>query len=283
MNSTITILLFLGAVLWGIFELYFQQQRRERVGKYVQGSHRTMGSVIGDYFISFGQHYRSEIEVKLVEAGLYHRDYAKYYFPLKVAVALVVIAILFIVELSAQVRMMAVPMMLVLTIIVPDILLNMRKALLIKKISGKLPYLLDMMAVCVQTGMTIEASLDYLGQEFEAFDKDLCYQVKRTSDSAKLIGLERALNDFSERVPTNIVQSFVLTILQNLNYGTSIAQVLGDLAEDMRKMQVLTIEEKVGKLSSKMSVPLILLILMPIVALILAPGIIQVMDAMGGQ
>ncbi|WGS62739.1 type II secretion system F family protein [Vibrio lentus] len=283
MNSTIAILLFLGAVLWGIFELYFQQQRRERIGKYVRGSHRTMGSVIGDYFISFGQHYRSEIEVKLVEAGLYHSDYAKYYFPLKVAVALVVIAILFIVELSVQVRMMAVPMALVLIIIVPDILLNMRKALLIKKISGKLPYLLDMMAVCVQTGMTIEASLDYLGRELDAFDKDLCYQIKRTSDSAKLIGIERALNDFSERVPTNIVQSFVLTILQNLNYGTSIAQVLGDLAEDMRKMQVLTVEEKVGKLASKMSVPLILLILMPIVALILAPGIIQVMDAMGGQ
>lgn len=283
MNITIAILFFMGAVLWWIFELYFQQQRRERIGKFVQGSHRSFGSIVGGYFTNFGQHYRSEIEVKLIEAGLYHRDYAKYYFPAKVAVALIAIAVLFAVDLSVQVRMMAVPMVLVLTIIVPDILLNMRKTLLIKKISGKLPYLLDMMAVCVQTGMTIEASLDYLGRELEAFDKDLCYQIKRTSDSAKLIGLERALNDFSERVPTNIVQSFVLTILQNLNYGTSIAQVLGDLAEDMRKMQVLTIEEKVGKLSSKMSVPLILLILMPIVALILAPGIIQVMDVMGGQ
>ncbi|GAM60282.1 type II/IV secretion system protein tadC [Vibrio ishigakensis] len=249
----------------------------------MQGSRRTFSSIFSDYFVNFGQHYHSEIEVKLIEAGLYHRDYAKYYFPLKVAVTLVVIALLFIVDLSLQVRMMAAPMVLLLTIIVPDMLLNMRKALLIRRISGKLPYLLDMMAVCVQTGMTIEASLDYLGRELEAFDKDLCYQIKRTSDSAKLIGLERALNDFSERVPTHIVQSFVLTILQNLNYGTSIAQVLGDLAEDMRKMQVLTIEEKVGKLSSKMSVPLILLILMPIVALILAPGIIQVMSVMGGQ
>lgn len=283
MNGTIAIFLFLGAILWGIFELYFQQRRKEQIGKYLQSSHRTMSSVFSNYFVNFGQHYHSEIEVKLVEAGLYHRDYAKYYFPSKVALAVVMIAALFVVELSTQARMMLAPTIFVLTIVVPDILLNMRKALLIKRISGKLPYLLDMMAVCVQTGMTIEASLDYLGRELDAFDKDLCYQIKRTADSAKLVGLERALNDFSERVPTQIVQSFVLTILQNLNYGTSIAQVLGDLAEDMRKMQVLTIEEKVGKLSSKMSVPLILLILMPIVALILAPGIIQVMGAMGGQ
>lgn len=283
MNGTIAIFLFLGAILWGIFELYFQQRRKEQIGKYLQSSHRTMSSVFSNYFVNFGQHYHSEIEVKLVEAGLYHRDYAKYYFLSKLALAVVMIAALFVVELSTQARMMLAPTIFVLTIVVPDILLNMRKALLIKRISGKLPYLLDMMAVCVQTGMTIEASLDYLGRELDAFDKDLCYQIKRTADSAKLVGLEHALNDFSERVPTQIVQSFVLTILQNLNYGTSIAQVLGDLAEDMRKMQVLTIEEKVGKLSSKMSVPLILLILMPIVALILAPGIIQVMGAMGGQ
>jgi len=67
----------------------------------------------------------------------------------------------------------------------------------------------------------------------------------------------------------------VLTIIQNLQYGTSVAQTLSDLAEDMRKVQILTVEEKVGKLSAKMSVPLILFIMFPIVILILAPSIMQ--------
>ena len=47
------------------------------------------------------------------------------------------------------------------------------------------------------------------------------------------------------------------------------------LREDMRKVQILTVEEKVGKLSAKMSVPLILFIMFPIVILILAPSIMQ--------
>lgn len=71
------------------------------------------------------------------------------------------------------------------------------------------------------------------------------------------------------------MQSFVLTIIQNLHYGTSVANILSDLAEDMRRIQLLRVEEKVGKLAAKMSVPLILLIMFPIVILILAPGVMQ--------
>ncbi|TOO76471.1 biotin synthase, partial [Vibrio parahaemolyticus] len=58
--------------------------------------------------------------------------------------------------------------------------------------------------------------------------------------------------------------------------------VLSDLAEDMRKVQILTVEEKVGKLSAKMSVPLILFIMFPIVILILAPAVMQMSLKIGG-
>ncbi|GAL28812.1 type II/IV secretion system protein TadC [Vibrio variabilis] len=139
-----------------------------------------------------------------------------------------------------------------------------------------------MMSVCVQTGMTVEATFDYLGQELDSFDRDLCYQIRRTAESAKIKGLEKALNDLSDRLPTPEVRSFVLTVIQNLQYGTSIAQVLSNLAEDMRKIQLLTIEEKVGQLSSKMGIPLILFIMFPIVVLILGPAIVQMSANIGG-
>ena len=51
------------------------------------------------------------------------------------------------------------------------------------------------------------------------------------------------------------------------------------LASDIRELKILTIEEKVGALSAKMSVPLIIFILMPIVILITAPGIFRLMGA----
>ena len=163
----------------------------------------------------------------------------------------------------------------VMTLILPDAILAMRKKMLVNKTSRQLPYMLDMMSVCVQTGMTVEAALAYLAEELKAFDKDLCFHIKKTADTSRVTGLEKALLELSERIPTPEVRSFSLTLIQNIQYGTSIANVLADLAEDMRQMQVLTMEESIGKLAAKMSVPLILFIMFPIVVLILAPGFMQ--------
>jgi tight adherence protein C len=133
----------------------------------------------------------------------------------------------------------------------------------------------------VQTGMTLEATFRYLSDELQSFDKDLCYQIRKTSDGAAVKGMELALADLAERVPTSEVRSFALTLTQNIQYGTSISSVLTDLAEDLRREQILVMEEKIGKLSAKMSVPLILLVMFPIVILILAPGIVRMVAEMG--
>lgn len=211
----------------------------------------------------------------MIEAGYYNTEWAKFYFPAKLLVLALVSVLVLLGDMTSTNKLVVVIFALIGVIVVPDTLLQMRRKMLISRTSAQLPYLLDMMSVCVQTGMTIEAALVYLGKELAEFDSDLCYQIKRTSDSAKIHGLEKALNDLSERIPTPPVRSFVLTIIQNLQYGTSVASVLSDLAEDMRKVQILTVEEKVGKLSAKMSVPLILFIMFPIVILILAPSIMQ--------
>ncbi|PCD86902.1 type II secretion system F family protein [Vibrio mediterranei] len=270
------------SLLFLIFESLRAEQRRKKVEDYIGGRTLNSSSRVNRFFVRFGKEHRHELEQKLIEAGYYNTEWARFYFPAKLAVLAVLSVLVLVTDMTASNKLLAVVMSLVAVIVVPDMLLQMRRKMLIGKTSAQLPYLLDMMSVCVQTGMTIEAALIYLGKELAEFDSDLCYQVKRTSDSAKIHGLEKALNDLSDRIPTPAVRSFVLTIIQNLQYGTSVAQVLSDLAEDMRKVQILTVEEKVGKLSAKMSIPLILFIMFPIVILILAPGIMQMSINIGG-
>ncbi|MBT0068362.1 MULTISPECIES: type II secretion system F family protein [Vibrio] len=265
-------LLFL---LFLIFDSLRTEQRRKKVALYIGGDAVRAPSRVNRFFVRFGKEHRHELEQKLIEAGYYNTEWAKFYFPAKLAVLVVVTGLVLLSDMTANNQLIIIIFTLIAVIVLPDTLLQMRRKMLIFKTSSQLPYLLDMMSVCVQTGMTIEAALVYLGKELAEFDSDLCYQIKRTSDSAKIHGLEKALNDLSDRIPTPPIRSFVLTIIQNLQYGTSVAQVLSDLAEDMRKVQILTVEEKVGKLSAKMSVPLILFIMFPIVILILAPGIMQ--------
>ena len=263
------------SLLFLIFDSFRTEQRRKKVMQYVGGEAVRAPSRINRFFVRFGKEHRHELEQKLIEAGYYNTEWAKFYFPAKLLVLGGVSSLALLSDMTVNNQLIIIVLTLIGVIVVPDTLLQMRRKMLIFKTSSQLPYLLDMMSVCVQTGMTIEAALVYLGKELAEFDSDLCYQIKRTSDSAKIHGLEKALNDLSDRIPTPPIRSFVLTIIQNLQYGTSVAQVLSDLAEDMRKVQILTVEEKVGKLSAKMSVPLILFIMFPIVILILAPGIMQ--------
>ena len=250
-------------------------QRQKKVAMYIGGDTIKPPSRVNQFVVRFGKEHRHELEQKFIEAGYYNTEWAKFYFPAKVLVLGLISGLILLGDMTSTNKLLVVIVSLIVVIVVPDTMLQMRRRMLISKTSAQLPYLLDMMSVCVQTGMTIEAALAYLGKELAEFDSDLCYQIKRTSDSAKIHGVEKALNDLTERIPTPAIRSFVLTIIQNWQYGTSVAQTLSDLAEDMRKVQILTVEEKVGKLSAKMSVPLILFIMFPIVILILAPSIMQ--------
>ena len=268
------IVLFL-SLFFLIIDSVQAEQRRQKLANYLATDAIKPPSRLNRFFIRFGKEHHDELEQKLIEAGYYNTKWAKFYFPAKVLVLGVVSILILMGDMTSSNQLLVAITSLITVIVLPDTLLQVRRKILIRKTSSQLPYLLDMMSVCVQTGMTIEAGLAYLALELAEFDSDLCYQIKRTSDSGKIHGIEKALNDLSERIPTPAVRSFVLTIIQNLQYGTSVAQILSDLAEDMRKEQMLTVEEKVGKLSAKMSVPLILFIMFPIVILILAPSIMQ--------
>ncbi len=227
--------------------------------------------------------YRSnEIKEKFIKAGYYQGQFAWLYLPAKIISSLLLLIVGFLFpsllgleSFSQQVMLVAIG--LVVVIVLPDMLLESRKNKLTRRISNQLPYLLDLMAVCVQTGMTIEAAISYIAIEMSDFDKDLAHLLKTTDDRARVVGLNRALDELLHRVPSNEMRSFVFTLTQSLQYGSSVYGVLTTLAKDIREVQILQLEENVGKLSSKMSVPLILFIMFPIVILIAAPGVMRMM------
>lgn len=78
-------------------------------------------------------------------------------------------------------------------------------------------------------------------------------------------------------VPSSEAQSFVMTLVQSLQFGSSVGQVLGTLATDIRQINMMELEEKIGKLGAKMSIPMIVFIMVPIIILIIAPGIMRML------
>nr|WP_086940290.1 type II secretion system F family protein [Thaumasiovibrio occultus] len=232
------------------------------------------------------QHYLSyrgsDIKEKFVKAGFYQGKFAWLYLPAKIGLSVLLFVLSFVfpgllgLEEMAQ-KVMVAAVGLVVIIVLPDMILESRRKRLTRRISNQLPYLLDLMGVCVQTGMTIESSMSYIAAEMADFDKDLAHMLKTTNDRARVVGLNRSLDELLSRYPSNEMRSFVFTLTQSLQYGSSVYGVLTTLAKDIREVQLLQLEEKIGKLSSKMSVPLILFIMFPIVILIAAPGVMRML------
>ncbi|MFV8413599.1 type II secretion system F family protein [Vibrio owensii] len=221
-----------------------------------------------------------EIKKKFEDAGIYNFKYAHLYMPAKYGLAAVGCSLIGLVMYGSSEPsniLVACLLWLIAAIMIPDMLLNTAKEALNTKIRNQLPYLLDLLAVCVQTGLTLEASLAYLAKELRTFDKDLGRIVGQLSERSNFVGLDKALEELYEKFPSNEMRSFVMTLRQSLKYGSSIYDILVRLSSDIRQVSMLTMEEKIGKLSAKMSVPLILFIMFPIVILIVAPGIMRML------
>lgn len=219
-----------------------------------------------------------DIEEKLFSAGYYSFKYAHLYMPLKYL--LLIIGCLLIGGLyydsSSNLTLIALlAIWVVAVLILPDAILTSRVNAYRLHINRQLPYMIDLLAVCVQTGMTIESSLVYLAREINEFNPKFGILLRRLNDRAQVVSIEQALDELYEHIPTSEMRSFVMTLKQSLQYGSSIYDNLTQLSADIRQVTMLTIEEKIGKLAAKMSVPLILFIMFPIVILITAPGIMR--------
>ncbi|WP_386689542.1 type II secretion system F family protein [Lonepinella sp. MS14437] len=164
----------------------------------------------------------------------------------------------------------------VFVILVPGITTSTVLKRKIKKIMVDLPGFVDLVAVCIQTGISIDAALKRVANDFEVLNSDLSYVMLRIIRKSEITGLSAALQDLAISLPTREIRMFCTVLQQSLSFGSSIYSHLTQLSADIRETQLLEIEEKLGTLAAKMSVPLILFIMFPIIILILAPGAMRV-------
>lgn len=221
------------------------------------------------------------IKQKLNDAGTFSFKYARFYLPGKYAILLLGGAAIGIAAYNVFSTLILIAILAgwtVLIVVLPDMILEARVKAYRNSINRQLPYLIDLLAVCVQTGMTIESSLGYLADEMHDFDIKLSRLLHRLNDRASIAGLDQALDELYEHIPTPEMRSFAMTLKQSLQYGSSIYNTLITLSSDIRQVTMLTVEERIGKLAAKMSVPLILFIMMPIVILIAAPGAMRMLS-----
>ena len=156
-----------------------------------------------------------------------------------------------------------------------------------EEITNGFPDCLDLMLVCVEAGLGLEAAMDRVGREL-VNTHPLIARILSTATLQMRAGAQRedALRQMGERSGVQEVKSFATLLIQSDKLGTSIADTLRVYAEEMREKRRLRAEEKAYRLPVLISIPLVVCMLPVMIGVMLLPGLIRVvnelMPVMGG-
>lgn len=141
------------------------------------------------------------------------------------------------------------------------------------------PDALDLMLICVESGISIEAAMRKVTEEMSAQSPALAEEmVLTTAELSFLQDRRTALENLGTRTQLDAVKSVTQALIQAERYGTPVAQALRVLAQESRDERMNEAEKKAAALPPKLTVPMILFFLPVLMAVILGPAGIQVAD-----
>ncbi len=158
----------------------------------------------------------------------------------------------------------------------PNIWLQRSIARRKERIQQGLPDALDLMVVCIEAGLGLDAAINRVGEEIRIAHKELSDEIRLLSLELRT-GLTRqqALRNLSHRIDQEEVKSLVALLIQTDRFGTSVGQALRVHSDSMRKRRHLRAEEKAAKLPVKLLFPLMFFIFPSIFIAILGPAAIN--------
>jgi tight adherence protein C len=141
------------------------------------------------------------------------------------------------------------------------------------------PDALDLMLICVESGVSIEAAIKRVSEEMTVNSPELAEEMVLTNAELSFLQERRvAYENLAKRTGLDIVQAVTQALIQAERYGTPIAQALRVLAQESRDQRMNEAEKKAAALPPKLTVPMILFFLPVLIAVILGPAGIQVSD-----
>jgi tight adherence protein C len=161
---------------------------------------------------------------------------------------------------------------------VPYLFLKNRIAKRQLQIRRAFPDALDLLLICVESGMSIEAAFKRVSQEIGSQSIALAEELTLTTAELSYLQDRRtAYDNLAKRTDLEGVRSVCMALQQAERYGTPLAQTLRVMSQENRDMRMSEAEKKAAALPPKLTVPMILFFLPVLFVVILGPAAIKVM------
>jgi tight adherence protein C len=161
----------------------------------------------------------------------------------------------------------------------PGIFLSNRIQNRQKSIKRAFPDALDLLLICVETGMSIEVAFRKVSVEIGASSVALAEEFSLTTAELSFLQDRRqAFENLAQRTGLDGVKAVCMALIQSERYGTSLGNTLRIMAQENRDMRMSEAEKKAAALPPMLTVPMILFFLPVLFIVILGPAGIRVMS-----
>ena len=144
-----------------------------------------------------------------------------------------------------------------------------------------LPDALDLLVICAEAGLTVDAAFGRVARELGKAYPELGDEFALTSiELGFLTDRRSAFENLARRIDLDSIRGVVTTMIQTEKYGTPLASALRVLSAEFRNERMMRAEEKAARLPAIMTVPLILFILPVLFIVILGPAACSINDAL---
>jgi len=162
----------------------------------------------------------------------------------------------------------------------PEVYLKNKSKKRTDAIRKGLPDALDLLVICAEAGLTVDAAFNRVAKELGRAYPELGDEFALTAIELSFLTERRqAFENFTYRVDLDSVRGVTTTMIQTERYGTPLASALRVLSAEFRNERMMRAEEKAARLPAIMTIPLILFILPTLFIVILGPAACSISDS----
>jgi tight adherence protein C len=227
-------------------------------------------------------------QLRLMQAGIRTKDlaffiiFARFLLPAVLGIGAVLLLYVFdfAPEWSWFRRYMTLAAITVGSYKAPDLWLKNKVTKRSHAIRKGLPDALDLLVICAEAGLTVDAAFNRVAKELGKAYPELGDEFGLTAIELGFLNERRqAFENLANRVDLEAVRGVVTTMIQTEKYGTPLASALRVLSAEFRHQRMMRAEEKAARLPAIMTVPLILFILPTLFVVILGPASCSINDS----
>lgn len=222
----------------------------------------------------------SPLRLQFLQAGIARDDARLIYFAAKTVLPLLICTALFF-SLQARVEPLKLLLFLCLAALcasyAPNLVVQAMGRRRRREIFEHFPDATDMLLVCMEAGLGMDAAFNRVALEMKLSSADLAQELQTTNLELRAgVSRDQALRNLALRCGVEEIASFALMLKQADRFGTSMGDSLRVYSDELRHKRMVRAEELAARVPTKMLLPLVLCIFPSVILVILGPAVIQV-------